>query len=74
MKCNLLPGSLKSSFMCYTRIIVANCCVEYCSKHCNASEICCVHFLLLDVQQAARRRISAEAIQVHEKAVCLILL
>lgn len=72
MNRSLLTASLKSSCMCYPRAIVANCSVEYCSKHLNSSEISCVHFWLFDVQQVALRGISAEVIEVHEKAAFVI--
>lgn len=67
-KCNLLTGSLKS-FCTFDSKPVDNCRVEYCGKHINASEISYVHFCFLNVQQAAFKRISAKATQVHENAV-----
>lgn len=66
-KCNLLTRSLKSFCTFYSKT-VDSWCVEYCVKHLNASEISCVHFCFLNVQQAAFKRISAKH-QVHEKAV-----
>jgi len=72
MNCSLLTARLKSCCMCCSRAVVANCCVEYCSRHNHCSEISYVHFWLFDVHQVACRGISAEDIEVNEKAAFVI--
>lgn len=72
MNCSLLTARLKSCCMCCSRAVVVNCYVEHCSKNNHVSEIYYVHFWLFDVQEVALRGISAEDIEMHEKAAFVI--